>query len=189
MNMIEELLNIKEYCIPGVIGRLKWHLSECGRPCVGGVYAFWWIGSKKSFLQEIQNNELHYSGPSKRKITLKLNDSTVNSAKNGYVPLYIGKTSTPIAKRVGKHLMLGTERTISKEEAYGIANRKNTSCQVRDRLDRLFPDIEDTREIAINNIGLSYLKLEGDNNFSQRFFLEDLAIGTLQPIFNVDSER
>jgi hypothetical protein len=64
-----------------------------------------------------------------------------------------------------------------------------TSCQVRDRLDRLFPNVDDTRRIALNKLALSYVKVEGTNSFVERFFLEDLAVGMLRPIFNVDSER
>jgi hypothetical protein len=64
-----------------------------------------------------------------------------------------------------------------------------TSCQVRDRLDRLFPHYHDTRPLALENLALSYLRLDGPGAFVERFFLEDLAVGMLRPIFNVDSER
>jgi hypothetical protein len=64
-----------------------------------------------------------------------------------------------------------------------------TSCQVRDRLDRLFPDLPDTRSLALDNLALSYARIEGTGAFVERFFLEDLAVGMFRPIFNVDSER
>lgn len=41
----------------------------------------------------------------------------------------------------------------------------------------------------IENLALSYVRLDGNQNFYERFFLEDLAIGRLRPVFNVDSER
>ncbi len=64
-----------------------------------------------------------------------------------------------------------------------------TSCQVRDRLDRLFPLYKDTRTIAHDNLALSYVQLDGPGAFVERFFLEDLAVGELRPIINLDSER
>jgi len=53
----------------------------------------------------------------------------------------------------------------------------------------LFPNLEDTRPLVLENLALSYVKLQGRGAFVERFFLEDLAVGLLRPIFNVDSER
>ena len=41
----------------------------------------------------------------------------------------------------------------------------------------------------LDNIGLSYVILNGDENAANRFYLEDLAIGLMRPPFNVDIER
>ena len=41
----------------------------------------------------------------------------------------------------------------------------------------------------LDNIGLSYVILDGDKNAANRFYLEDLAIGLMRPPFNVDIER
>jgi len=105
------------------------------------------------------------------------------------VALYVGRNATDIAKRIGLHLKLGTDRTVSADAVNGIAKRMTTSCQVRDRIDRLFPNLKDTRPVALNNLSFSYTRIHGEENFVERFYLEDLAIGILRPIFNVDSER
>lgn len=110
-------------------------------------------------------------------------------AENGLLPLYVGKNASNIAKRVGLHLKLKTPRTVEGKEVNAVCKRMTTSCQVRDRLDRLFPNLLDTHPLALANLALSYVKLQGEGAFVERFFLEDLAVGLLMPIFNVDSER
>jgi len=99
--------------------------------------------------------------------------------------VYVGKASD-LAKRIGLHLKLKTSRTVAPGAVNGVCERMTTSCQVRDRLDRLFPNLPDTRSLALDNLALSYARIEA---FVERFFLEDLAVGMLRPIFNVDSER
>ena len=41
----------------------------------------------------------------------------------------------------------------------------------------------------LNNVGLSYVLLDGDEHAAHRFYLEDLAIGLMHPPFNIDIER
>jgi len=72
-------------------------------------------------------------------------------ASNGLLPLYVGKTAADLAARIGKHLMLKTQRTVRREHTQAFSKRLNTSCQVRDRLDRLFPNVADTRELVLWN--------------------------------------
>lgn len=69
------------------------------------------------------------------------------------------------------------------------AQRPTTSCQLRGGVEHLFPDLEDTRTLILDNIGLSYIELSGDANAANRFYLEDLAIGLMHPPLNVDIER
>jgi len=172
-------------------GALQW-TSEVPKPNFGGVYAFWWKGTFQDFMKRIQEKELHFKGPVENgkpsKLELNLENGFFGTAENGMTCLYVGKTHASIAKRVGLHLRLGVPRTLTKPEVEKDAPRSTTSCQVRDRLDRLFPYMDDTREL-VNELALSYIKLDGPDHFVERFFLEDLAIGHLRPIFNVDSER
>jgi hypothetical protein len=48
---------------------------------------------------------------------------------------------------------------------------------------------QDTRSLVLDNIGLSWVELDGDDHAANRFYLEDLAIGLMRPILNIDVER
>ncbi len=172
MGKFDELLEIKEEKIPHRRSALDWRSSVCGRPSFGGIYAFWWRGSVEEFLSSIQNPELHFNGPGGKQLTLRIDESCLHITENGRLPLYIGKNATDIAKRIGLHLKLGTDRTVRADAVNGIAKRMTTSCQVRDRIDRLFPNFEDTRPVALNNLSLSYTRIHGEENFVERFYLE-----------------
>jgi hypothetical protein len=162
---------------------LDWR-SDAPTSC--GVYAFWWRRGARQFFHSIRNRTLHFTGPGGVPHDLPVTMSLLLTAPNGYLPLYVGKTAGSIARRVGQHLMLGTERTVKRADAYLVSARRTTTNQVRDRLDRLFPEEPDTRPMALENLMLSYVEL---TEFYDRFFLENLAVGTLRPLFNVDSER
>jgi hypothetical protein len=51
------------------------------------------------------------------------------------------------------------------------------------------PDEENTRQVVLENVGLSYVELHGDQQAANRFYLEDLAIGLMGPPLIVDIER
>jgi hypothetical protein len=150
---------------------------------------FWWRETPEQFLQSLQNRHLHFHGPNGVTLDWEITLDSLRVAENGLLPLYVGKNASDIAKRVGLHLKLKTPRTVPPEAVNGFCERMTTSCQVRDRLDRLFPNIPDTRSLALNNLALSYVQLQGTGAFVERFYLEDLAVGVFRPIFNVDSER
>jgi hypothetical protein len=42
---------------------------------------------------------------------------------------------------------------------------------------------------VLESVGLSPVKLDGDENAASRFYLEDMAIGLMRPPLNVDVER
>jgi len=187
--LLRELIRIREQTIPNRGDRLDWARSTNGRPEFAGVYAFWWRGSPRSFLRAMGNRTLHFHGPAGAQLSWTLTLGDLMVASNGLIPLYVGKNASDIAWRVGLHLKLKTPRTVAAGAVDGISRRMTTSCQVRDRLDRLFPQFPDTRNLALQNLALSYVRLDGKQGFVRRFFLEDFAIGLLQPVFNVDSER
>jgi hypothetical protein len=103
----------------------------------------------------------------------------------GRVPLYIGK-SVNIASRIGDHLLLQTRRAVALQKGAEKSKRRTSSCQIRDRLDRLFHNMEDPRDMILDNLSLSFIRVD---DWVTRFFLEDLAIGLYQPLFNLDCER
>lgn len=188
MTDISDLLIIKELQLPHKSIALDWCHAASGRPSFGGVYAFWWRRGAQNFYDLLQNKSLHFPGPHGISLELKITLDSLEVAQNGLLPLYVGK-ATDIAKRVGLHVKLKTRRTVEADAVNGICKRMTTSCQVRDRLDRLFPNYPDTRTLALDNLALSYVRLDGPGSFVERFFFEDLAVGILRPIFNVDSER
>ena len=168
---------------------LDWRKSSSGRPTFGGIYVFWWNGSARDFYRRIENRVLCFRG-SQSNLRWKLRPRDLVVAPNGGLPLYVGKTSRDIAGRVGLHLKLKTERMVLLRDVGKPGRKMTTSCQVRDRLDRLFPRCQNTAVLALDCLMLSYLRLdESPHAAVERFFLEDYAIGVLHPVFNVDVER
>jgi hypothetical protein len=53
----------------------------------------------------------------------------------------------------------------------------------------MFPKAKTPLELLLDNVGLSYVILDGDPHAANRFYLEDLAIGMMRPVLNVDIER
>ncbi len=184
----KKLLLIKEQRIPIKDQALDWCQAIHRRPSFGGVYLIWWRGTGADFYKLLPQKKLLFAGPKGSPITHLIKERDLTTAPNGYLPLYVGKNAADIAKRIGLHLKLKTARTVKMVGLQSIPPRLTTSCQVRDRLDRLFPEESDTRYL-LANLALSYVKLHGPELFVERFFLEDLAIGRLRPLFNVDSER
>jgi hypothetical protein len=41
----------------------------------------------------------------------------------------------------------------------------------------------------LDNVGLSWVELPGDEHAANRFYLEDLAVGLMRPMLNIDIER
>ena len=165
---------------------LDW--PEGDRPGRPGVYAFWWRRGLDDLWEKIDNRTLVFHGPGganadEIRLTLEREDFT---ECEGMVPLYIGKTYQPIAKRVGQHLLLGTARCIPLHEGDRLQARRNAACQVRDRLDRLFHDEADTRKLVVGELALSWVEMDC---WKKRFFFEDYAIGYYRPLFNLDCER
>lgn len=188
--VLDGLLEVKERCLPHRSHSLDWSRATSGRPDFGGVYVFWWRGGPRRFYRMLEQRALHYAGPKGEHLTLKVRPARLLVADNGELPLYVGKNAAGIASRVGKHLKLKTRRTVQSDAVNQPSHRMTTSCQVRDRLDRLFPSIADTRELVLDNVMLSYVRADrGPESFAERFFIEHAAIAAFRPIFNIDSER
>ena len=49
--------------------------------------------------------------------------------------------------------------------------------------------MEKTRDLILDNVGLSWIVFDGDGDAANRFYLEDFAIGLMRPILNIDVER
>lgn len=159
-------------------------------PQKGAVYVFWWTGTNSVFKDLSVNRTIKFKGPNQRPVNITLTDDWLfHRGVDVPIPLYVGKTADNLSKRIGLHLQLGTARGLTLgEDALG-EKRKTTSNQVRDRIERMFLNVKDTRELILNNLGLSYTILDGDEESVNRFYLEDKMIGELFPLFNIDIER
>lgn len=122
-------------------------------------------------------------------MVVSFDDEWLGLSANAPIPLYVGKSADSIAKRVGQHLMLQRPRAIETFTGDVKQRRPTTSCQLRAGVDQLFPSLGSTREVVLQNIGISYVKLPGDEHAVNRFYLEDLAIGMMRPPLNIDVER
>lgn len=185
----EELCRIKIGALREVAAGDGRKLRSGGLPRHGGAYVFWWTGKPAPLQSRGCNRDLVLVGPGGRSVALRIDDDWLGLDTALPIPLYVGKTADSIAKRIGLHLRLSESRAILLGRR-GIKDRPpSTSCQLRAGIDHLFPDESDTRSLVLDNVGLSWVELHGDDNAANRFYLEDLAVGLMRPILNVDIER
>jgi hypothetical protein len=154
---------------------------------VAGVYAFWWTANPDRFAASDCNRELILKGPGGRDVHLVMDDEWLGLGSGLPMLLYVGKT-TNLAKRVRQHLELGRPRLLG---AAGPRKGENptTACQLRAGIERLFPASDDPRALMLESVGLSFVELDGDVHAVNRFYLEDLAVGLMRPLLNIDVER
>jgi len=194
--MDPKIQQLKEITFPQIPVRMnavgipvQVHWAKDSRPSFGGIYCFWWRHGRAHLLDRIQNRTVAFHGPGgiERNITIREDHFTEIAGK---VPLYVGKNhggeNNNLANRIGLHLRLKTPRVVPLGTGHEIRKRITTTCQVRDRLDRLFDEMDDTREMIIQNLSLSFVR---EDDWVMRFFLEDLAIGLFRPLVNLDCER
>jgi hypothetical protein len=122
------------------------------------------------------------------------------------IPLYIGKT-TSISRRVGEHILINKvnrscylhfknrKEKKARQHLHKGSNRyriikRDSSSQLRAGLEYLFrgEDGDYAFERLKDSLGISYVSSSMED-FQSRFYLEELAIGTLRPWFNLDGER
>jgi hypothetical protein len=114
--------------------------------------------------------------------------------KENYVPLYIGKSSK-IYNRIASHLQWPSSLDsppLANEFGLPAALKPdgNTVAQFRQGFEYLFRSLSpvDRRDKLRKNIALAICPSDFANVYN-RFYDEDLLIGTFRPPFNVDSER
>ena len=158
-------------------------------PRVGGVYCFWWTGASDRLTSDECNRHIELHGPGGRPVALHIDDEWLGIRTGLPIPLYVGKNADSIAKRVRQHLRLQEDRTTPLFEGYRKQRRPTTSCQARAGVEHLFPKLANTRDLVLDNLELSWVVLGGDEHAASRFYLEDLAVGLMRPILNIDVER
>lgn len=155
----------------------------------GGVYAFWWTGDTALLRSPDCNRRIELVGPGQSSVTLEIDDEWLGLRTGMPMPLYVGKSAASIHKRVGQHLMLSRDRILAPRKGIKKAKAPTSSCQLRAGIEHLFPRERDSRSLVLQNVGLSYVLLDGPENAANRFYLEDMAIGLMRPPLNVDIER
>jgi hypothetical protein len=185
----EQLCRIRVQTTRDLVAAGSRSLRPGGVPSAGGVYAFWWTGDVAILRSPECNRHVELAGPGQRPVTLHIDDEWLGIAAGLPIPLYVGKTADSLTKRVGQHLRLQDVRTTPVFEGHRKQKRPTTSCQVRAGVEHLFPAMQDTRALVLDNLGLSYVVLDGDNHAANRFYLEDYAIGLARPALNIDIER
>jgi len=164
-------------------------LKSSALPSHGGVYCFWWTGDLQLLGGAECVRKVELAGPAGRPVLLELDDEWLGISTGLPLPLYVGKTADSISKRVGQHLRLRCIRMLPVFEGHQKQPRPTTSCQLRAGVEQLFSRTKDTRSLILDNVGLSWVELDGDQHAANRFYLEDLAVGLMRPPFNVDIER
>lgn len=184
----EELCRIRVQPIRTLVSE-RGALRSTAFPRAGGVYCFWWTGDLELLRSPACNRFVELVGPGRRPVTLHIDDEWLGIGAALPIPLYVGKTADSLAKRVTQHLRLSDVRTTPVFEGYRKQPRPTTSCQVRAGIEHLFPAMGDTRDLVLDNVGMSYVVLDGDDHAANRFYLEDYAIGLARPALNIDIER
>lgn len=185
-NLITILQNINLPQIPLLGGGKR--IDKTNIPNGGGVYCFWWVSNQHPLHVNEYLYDIPLIGPGGEVVHLPVENDYFLRTNNGAIPLYVGKTSG-LSNRFGQHLMLGTEKTQRYVNYNTPLKRRNSSCQLRHGLDMLFPETDDTQQLALDNIGVSWVELDGLDNSYQRCFFEHYAISHLKPYFNYDIER
>jgi len=183
----EQLCRIEHHRLRDLVIESHEALGPNRLPRAGGVYAFWWTGDL-CLLQNC-NRDLVLAGPAGRSVHLHIDDDWLGLMTQQPIPLYVGKTADSIANRIGQHLRLKSIRMLPLGGDATRSQRPTTSCQLRAGVEHLFPEIDDSRTLVLDNVGLSFVSLDGDAHAVNRFYLEDLAIGLMHPPLNVDIER
>lgn len=185
----EELCRIKHTTLAPCIASHGRSLQPGCLPAKGGVYAFWWTGPHSLLQAADCNRFIELGGPGGRPVTIHLDDEWLGLDAGLALPLYVGKTADSISKRVGQHLRVNDIRITPLFEGYRKQPRPTTSCQLRAGVEHLFPKMTDTRKLVIENVGMSYVELDGDDHAANRFYLEDYSVGLMRPCLNIDIER
>ena len=175
---------LREVVVPSAI-----RLRSGELPKQGGLYAFWWTSDGALLHSPECNRDITLVGPAGRKVRLRITDEWLGTGTCLPIPLYVGKSADSLSKRIGLHLRLSERRMLPVGPSSQRLPRPTTSCQLRAGVEHLFPSKEDTRSLMLDSVGVSFVVLDGNDHAADRFYLEDLAIGLMRPVFNVDVER
>jgi len=154
-------------------------------PDMPGIYAFWWTASRGKLLSS--NRRMRLKGPRAIWIPIELRDWWPSDTQ--YPCLYVGKT-TNIKRRFSLHLKRGfRERLHFIPKSNDKLRPVTTSCQLRYGIEHIFRSSTNPLGIIEDDVSFSFQTDGVAANVTERFYMEDLLIGTWRPWFNIDSER
>lgn len=185
----EALCRISHPILRPLFGDTLRGLRPGALPSAGAVCCFWWTGPLALFDPAQCNRRSELPGPGRRYAAIQLDDEWLGIDAGLPVPLNVGKTADNVAKRVGQHIRIMDVRTTPQFHGSRKQPRPTTGCQLRAGVEHLFPRMADTRAFILDNVGLSYVEMDGDQHAANRFYLEDYAIGLMRPALNIDIER
>lgn len=158
-------------------------------PEVGGIYLFWWSGEKDLFLQNIKTHKHLIKGKQteEEKVDIRFTEQWIEMATfSDKICLYVGKT-TNLKQRISSHIKPKTQN-IWGDTQFDSGRKPNTTSQMRIGVEKIFKN-KAGLEIILSNVSVSYLELDGIKHCVNRFYLEDLSVGTYFPLLNIDIER
>ncbi|RYY45424.1 MAG: hypothetical protein EOO06_16560 [Chitinophagaceae bacterium] len=90
-------------------------------------------------------------------------------------------------KRITSHIRPETQN-IWGNVGFNSGRKPNTVSQMRIGIERIF-NLKNALAIIMRNVSLTYIEMDGIKNCVNRFYLEDLTVGTYFPLLNIDIER
>lgn len=158
-------------------------------PTTGGIYVFWWTGNKQLFLDNAEKHKhlLRGKQTEEKLVNIKFSNQWIDMATVGNkICLYVGKTSN-LQKRITAHIKPKT-LNIWGEVGFDSGRKPNTVSQMRIGIERIFKS-KNALTTILENVSLTFIEMDGIKNCVNRFYLEDLTVGTYFPLLNIDIER
>ena len=187
-NILTSYLNQIKKANHAVLGSI-YLKREIKLPQKGGIYIFWWDGKSDLLIKNIINHKhlLKGSRSEKEPVDIRFNQEWIKMATiANKICLYVGK-STNLHQRIGKHLKPDTKNIWGAVD-FNSGKKPNTESQLRIGIERILK-CKDARQEIFQSISVTYIELDGTINCVNRFYLEDLIVGTYFPLLNIDIER
>jgi hypothetical protein len=118
---------------------------------------------------------LELKGPGGLPVLLRIDDLWLGIDTELPIPLFVGGNAANLSKRIGQRLRLKEMRVFPLGGVAEKMKAPSAVCQLRAGLEYLFPHEKDARRLMLDNIGLSFVELDGKTNAVNRFYLEDFC--------------
>ena len=102
------------------------------------------------------------------------------------------RRSTGASDDAGQRMRRDDERGLHRSDPHQetcASRRRSQRQRAADAIGAHGEGWSDTRSLNLQNVGMSFVELHGDDHAANRFYLEDMAIGLMRPPLNIDIER